>query len=151
MDFQKQDGRNLGTISKLYISDYSNYSAIAAAVAAADGVVTDAIIADYFSKVDFEFEKGSWEQDQIESVHGDYWERMVNFTLRKYNSAVRAFIGHWWYRKVLAYVVDFQGNTLLIGSDSEFLKFKGSKPSEISVTTGASAVIKLYGLSRREL
>jgi hypothetical protein len=151
MEIQRQHGRNYGTIDKLWQANAADYAAIQAALVVSEGVFTDAIIDDFFFAVEFEFEKGTWSQEQVNAAHGDYFEHSVSVSIRKYNDAVAAYVAHWWYKKVLCLVIDFQERTLLIGSDSEPMRFKSSKPKESGATAGVNTMVELTGLSRKPL
>jgi hypothetical protein len=148
MEIQRQSGSNYGTIDRLYIAEASNYTTIMAAYIAAASVWTDQVLSDHFFAVKFPFEMGTWSEKQINGSHGDHFEQTVMVKLSQYNNDIRDFHKFWWHKQQIALVYDHQGNVILVGTDSEPLKYTGSKPSESRITQGSILRVELSRFSR---
>lgn len=148
MQLIRQTGNNHGTIKEVYLGHASDYAAFVAANSGAITGFSDANIANYLNKVEFEFEKASWGEQTNQGESGDVFQYDILLKIRRMNQAVRTWRANWFYRKMMVLVFDFQGNEILFGSTDEPVRFSASKPNEQRVTDGSFYDVKLQLTSR---
>lgn len=137
MQLDRQTGNNYGTIKTAYLAAAMHYDAIIAANGGSGSGFSAAVLNQYFHKVEFEFEQGTWRENPNRSGHGTAFNYEVLLKVRQMNAPVRAWRSHWLNRQVLALIYDHQGNEILFGSADEPFDFLGGKETEQRATSGA--------------
>lgn len=144
MNHNRQEGNNYGGIKELWLAIASDYPTIKAAQGL-DPSMPQAVKDQFFHLVEFEFEQGSYQQDQLNGANGPYFRHTIKLTLARWNAATRAFNDFWYPKDLIALVYDFIGNELLVGSDQEPLDTRGKKPGKTKITQGSNLIINITG------